>query len=365
MAPAAPACVRFREVRPGDVDALRAAHARLFPLQYEREFYDAVRSRGEGVECIVAVAARGAYEELAAGEDGGSEPAASTVGEEAHPLCPDTSKGPLWVGDAAEGEALEELVGFVTWRQMAETDVDAGLLAADSHPCKPANGGAPAALGQRCGAYVLTLGSVSRWQRRGVAAALLQRAVGGAQRVRRCKCIYLHVATYNTAAIRLYEAHGFRRARKLEKFYVIDQSLHDAFSLIRYCNGGHRPLSDMPVPEAAITVAAGLVSSLWQSLRSFGGGMHMARVAGDGSDGTSAGAEGDDGSTPMIIPPAAIAMVRAASRAKNHRDSHCARRATLREDARRLLTLRAALSTQAGWHKPQRLPKREPPAGII
>ena len=53
--------------------------------------------------------------------------------------------------------------------------------------------------------YVLTLGTVAKYRRRGVSTELLRRCLARAEAEPRCGCVYLHVITYNAAAIAFYE----------------------------------------------------------------------------------------------------------------------------------------------------------------
>ena len=234
----------------------------------KQEFYDALRRR-DGVDCLVATAP---YCGEAAGE---------AVGEGRAGAPGDGNEAPLLV-EAASG-AREELVGFVSWRLMAESDLDTGLLAADS--C-----GAP--VGRRAGAYVLTLGSVRRWQRKGLANELLRRCEARARASRRCRCVYLHVAAFNDAALQLYKGRSFQVQRKLADFYVIGQKLHDAYCLVKYVNGGHGALSAM-APHRALAALAG------DALRHVGGALRLlARLGG--------GRNEEDGEAEIV--PAALAM---------------------------------------------------------
>ena len=59
--------------------------------------------------------------------------------------------------------------------------------------------------------YVLTLGTVAKYRRRGVSTELLRRCLARAEAEPRCGCVYLHVITYNAAAIAFYERAGFER----------------------------------------------------------------------------------------------------------------------------------------------------------
>ena len=55
--------------------------------------------------------------------------------------------------------------------------------------------------------------------------------------------VYLHVITYNKAAISFYEANGFRCLRVLPNYYVIDDNRYDSYLYILYVNGAVDPKS--------------------------------------------------------------------------------------------------------------------------
>ena len=56
-----------------------------------------------------------------------------------------------------------------------------------------------------------------------------------------CKCVYLHVLTSNTAAIRFYERRNFRMHTFLPYYYSIQGTPRDGYSYVLYVNGGQPP----------------------------------------------------------------------------------------------------------------------------
>ena len=91
-------------------------------------------------------------------------------------------------------------------------------------------------------AYILTLGVVDGYRRRGLARELLRRSIEHYEGDARVKLVYLHVIPYNTAAIRLYERNGFERLQELSDFYRIGDKMYDAYLYGYYINGGLPPL---------------------------------------------------------------------------------------------------------------------------
>merc|ERR1712224_666257 len=97
-------------------------------------------------------------------------------------------------------------------------------------------------------AYIPTLGVVDEYRRKGLASLLLQKCIN---KVRTCRqaprrpidAIYLHVATYNDAAIQLYERVGFVRLQKFTAFYRLHGHDYDSYLYAIYLNGCGPPLA--------------------------------------------------------------------------------------------------------------------------
>ncbi|KAK9826081.1 hypothetical protein WJX81_000287 [Elliptochloris bilobata] len=159
----------FRPLCPSDYTELRTAHERLFPIDYEDAFYwSAVR--GDGVQSDAAIHRQ------------------------------------------ENGE--EELAGFITVRIVALRGCDTqdrALLGLESH-----------LLDSQRVAYILTLGVLEPFRRAGVAGALLAHTVAAcAGATPACRAVFLHVATYNTAACAFYRRRGFQEVARLPAFYHI------------------------------------------------------------------------------------------------------------------------------------------------
>ena len=71
-------------------------------------------------------------------------------------------------------------------------------------------------------AYIMTLASTDAYRRRGIASRLLSSCLAHAHSNRKCGAVYLHVITYNVAAIAFYSKHGFVRVGTLMDYYFID-----------------------------------------------------------------------------------------------------------------------------------------------
>mmetsp|Transcript_3454 Transcript_3454/g.10429 ORF Transcript_3454/g.10429 Transcript_3454/m.10429 type:complete len:236 (-) Transcript_3454:11-718(-) len=173
----------FRTMQVDDLEAVRSLHEEWFPVRYSTGFYDAaVRGKMVG------------------------------TGEELFSLV-------------AEADGTREMVGLVTCQLTnAETCGDVLFDPADAF------------VSEQCTrvVYVLTLGSGSRYRRRGLASELLKRCMERAAAEPGCGCVYLHVITYNAAAIRFYEANGFIRLREIQNYYRIDGVDYACYVYVRY-----------------------------------------------------------------------------------------------------------------------------------
>lgn len=159
--------VYYRPLQPSDFDELKDAHVHLFPIDYEDSFF------AKAVKGLSKIFTLGAFE-----LKGGNE----------------------------------TLVGFVTARLMVMNEMDSkdrrhmGLIG-DCWNLEHA-------------AYILTLGVSPKFQKQGIATTLIcqleqQAATMGA------RVVFLHVITYNKAAVRLYKRCQFRCVATLEDFYSI------------------------------------------------------------------------------------------------------------------------------------------------
>lgn len=92
-------------------------------------------------------------------------------------------------------------------------------------------------------AYILSLGVVKQFRRRGIASLLLDNLLSylTSTDMDACKAVYLHVLTTNSVAIQFYEQRSFHIHACLPFYYSIKGKLHDGFSYVLYINGGRAP----------------------------------------------------------------------------------------------------------------------------
>ncbi|KAL4419168.1 hypothetical protein ABPG77_004891 [Micractinium sp. CCAP 211/92] len=207
--------VFYRPLRPCDYPALKLLHQRLFPLDYDDDFF--VRAV-HGMDDIVAWSAAAqlpALTHFALGVDDLAPqllpPTARPQQDQLGKLDGSSKSSSVDTGGAGAPPA-ELLAGFITARafQARYADPrDRQLL-----------GVAGQQLDEQRLLYVLTLGVAEAYQRQGIARRLLDFALRYAAETA-CRAVYLHVADFNQAARAFYARAGFRELAVLPNFYII------------------------------------------------------------------------------------------------------------------------------------------------
>eukprot|EP00933_Yihiella_yeosuensis_P039413 TRINITY_DN33415_c0_g1_i1.p1 TRINITY_DN33415_c0_g1~~TRINITY_DN33415_c0_g1_i1.p1 ORF type:complete len:325 (+),score=73.35 TRINITY_DN33415_c0_g1_i1:105-1079(+) len=215
--------VRFRSLRTEDMEEMIALHTEWFPLAYDHWFYE----KSVGGELSSLVATYNPSWELDA-----SAPAStgSSSSSSASPLA------------KKEEECILGMITLSTYCQHHLEDIKHVLGADCEAICR--RHGVDAEEGQASGsiAYILTLGVAEGFRRRGLAKQLLKRSIAHVdQNMPKIQAIYLHVVTYNTAAIQLYEATNFQRLEHFPSFYLLQGSYYDSFLYALYLHGASPP----------------------------------------------------------------------------------------------------------------------------
>lgn len=183
------ASISVRPIQPSDLEILERIHGDIFPIRYETEFFQNV-VHGRDIVSWAAV-----------------------------------DRGRV------DGKC-DELIGFLTARiVLAKESEIVDLLKYNS--TKP----------DESLVYVLTLGVVENYRNLGIATLLIREVTKYASTIPTCRGVYLHVISYNIAAIHLYEKMRFRCVRRLHGFYLINSQHYDAYLFVYYVNGGRSPCS--------------------------------------------------------------------------------------------------------------------------
>jgi ribosomal protein S18 acetylase RimI-like enzyme len=88
--------------------------------------------------------------------------------------------------------------------------------------------------------YIMTLGTTKDYRKLGLATKLVKDCLTMVEQVPICGGFYLHVITYNIAAIKFYERLGFYRICEIENFYDIDGVKYNCYLYACFVNG-NRP----------------------------------------------------------------------------------------------------------------------------
>lgn len=186
-----PPSIGFRPIGEGDREVIQQLHEEWFPVTYQDEFYDdlvAQRGGNYGESLYTCLATIGSDDE----EAGGEEIIGCVVGSFIHrtKLTP-----PLQALLISDGKRYRRLF------------------------------------------YIMTLGTVDRYRHAGLGTELVQKCVEQVQQDPSCGVLYLHVITFNQAAIRLYEKMGFYRVEEIVNYYLIDGRSHNCYVYAKYFHG--------------------------------------------------------------------------------------------------------------------------------
>mmetsp|Transcript_68445 Transcript_68445/g.110317 ORF Transcript_68445/g.110317 Transcript_68445/m.110317 type:complete len:338 (+) Transcript_68445:62-1075(+) len=250
--------VRFRPLQASDLEEMMTLHTEWFPVSYDQAFYD--KSVNGQLFSLVAT-------HSAASQSGGSSSSAAVVHEAEEPE--ESLLGMITMSTFCEhhGEDIKHILG-------GECE-DLCKRKRSSGPVSDAEEGQAVQSTGNTGqlAYILTLGVCDAFRRRGLAKELIRRSIAHVdQNMPEVLAVYLHVVTYNQAAIRLYESTSFTCIEHFPSFYFLHGSHYDSFLYALYLHGGHPPwkwrfrnLWSLGRPTTWREWLVTAWSSLWQS----------------------------------------------------------------------------------------------------
>jgi len=215
---------RFREtVLEDDLEPLRLLYERAFPISYGKRFYQSLLREDGPIRTVIVVEDR--KEEPSSSFDVETTCIASTATptkrtDHCESLRDDRPPPALkdpWRAedfDTADGRLLGSLSArFVTGKECKDEGITTGQTSRE---------------GLRL-LYLMTLAVRPEYRRKGVASRLVRRCLEIALRDPNCAATYLHVISYNTAAMTFYERLGFKRLRRLSAFYKINEKSYDCY----------------------------------------------------------------------------------------------------------------------------------------
>jgi len=224
--------LQFRPLRHEDYAEMVALHTEWFPVSYDEGFYKKSVS-GELFSLVATHRPQPDARSVVGWGDGGS---AGSCGEE-------NLLGIITMSTSCEHHCddIPTVLGADCATVCGSRRISRGGACSSDATLETAEDGAVSSQ-SGCLAYILTLGVADGFRRRGLASELLRRAVthitDGMPHV---QAIYLHVVTYNKAAIQLYESMKFLRVGHFPSFYYLHGKPYDSFLYARYLNRGRPP----------------------------------------------------------------------------------------------------------------------------
>jgi len=189
--------ISYRPFHEGDRDQLQELHKEWFPVTYKDEFYDELvyeRMVNTGEKLFTCAAI---YH-----EDDGTPPNLSPSQSATEP--------PIAANESQDTTSSEEeedyIIACVVGSLLDVTRLDkdtVSLLVSDPVRFKKVF-------------YIMTLGTVTEFRNARLATSLVEKCMRIVEKNEQCGALYLHVATFNTAAIRFYERLGFYRVKEIE-----------------------------------------------------------------------------------------------------------------------------------------------------
>ena len=109
--------------------------------------------------------------------------------------------------------------------------------------------------------YIMTLGVVKDYRGKGLASSLVGECSRMIEEDATCGVLYLHVITYNKAAIEFYKKLGFYQVEEIQDYYIIDEKKYDSFLYAKYFHGnrGHFTI---------YTILSNMLSAVWRTVSS-------------------------------------------------------------------------------------------------
>lgn len=247
--------LEYRPLRTEDYQDMVALHTEWFPVSYDENFYN--KSVGGDIFTLAAVHNHATSSGNAPATGSGCFP--SSVDSPSEPpgsvhssLSPraTSSSAPIVATQSSSSEC--DMLGIVTMSVncehhcddiMSVLNGDCATLCRGGRVDEPISTNGTSNLSNRgCLAYILTLGIIDGFRRRGLARELLRQSIDYVDKnMPEVQAVYLHVVTYNEAAIQLYESMRFVRLERFTSFYHLHGHPYDSYLYARYLHHGRPP----------------------------------------------------------------------------------------------------------------------------
>jgi histone acetyltransferase MCC1 len=196
---------RYRTLEPDDHPVLQALHRELFPVDYDNAFfYKATHGLDEIVSWAVIAPA--------------PDPLITTNNYTNDDDSPSLQSTTTAHSTYLVNKGTEEMVAFATAKPFKVCQLDL-IDRVSMNLYLPSS--TSSSLENTSVLYLLTLGVSPNHQRKGLALKLLSQLKHHALGISDCCAMFLHVATFNKAAMGLYERAGFQRMAELPDHYEI------------------------------------------------------------------------------------------------------------------------------------------------
>jgi len=207
----------FRPLQHDDRDQIKALHEELFPVKYSEEFYNNVVKNkslgGSPIYSRIAVWNRhqdpemeiqnDLMEQLAAHVDVHLSIFLNLNLEDSMAVADSQCLASLQDMESGGADQIMSCIigGFVKCSEMKDDTIAANLIRNRyDHPRM---------------FYIMTLGNTKSFRKQRLGTKMIYDCLTMIEKVPTCGAVYLHVITYNTAAIKFYEKLGFYRIEEI------------------------------------------------------------------------------------------------------------------------------------------------------
>mmetsp|Transcript_27124 Transcript_27124/g.45220 ORF Transcript_27124/g.45220 Transcript_27124/m.45220 type:complete len:297 (-) Transcript_27124:749-1639(-) len=246
--PPPPSSTTFRPLEVSDRNQIQELHEEWFPVSYKDEFYDDLvleRMVHSGEELYTCAAVCNKETEEAYDDENEND-------------CDGTITTPE--GNNHERKSLWEQINGASGDHIAAcivgSFVDVVHLSMETRELLVAD----PTLHKRM-FYIMTLGTRKEFRHYGLATTLLKRVMKQVESDAQCGTLYLHVITFNVAAIRFYEKLGFYRVTEMKDYYKIDDQSFNCYVYAKYYHGNQGQ-------KDYYYLLTSLVSSIWKKVTS-------------------------------------------------------------------------------------------------
>lgn len=243
--------IYFRPLQPSDRDQIKRLHEEWFPVTYKDEFYDDLvlqRMVNSGEELYTCAA-------VLLHDDYAHEPDLSSY-------CSTTNNT-----DEQQQQQQHQEEHLSVWQQLQLPDdddeivacvvgsfVEASRMSAETAQLLVADPTQHTRM-----FYLMTLGTVTEFRHLRLATMLVQRVMSIVEEDAQCACLYLHVITFNQAAIRFYEKLGFYRVTEMKDYYRIDDKNYNCYIYAKSFHGNRTHID-------YYYLLTNLVTSIWRTV---------------------------------------------------------------------------------------------------